>query len=610
MHTLKYNIMTEYISKPSYQRSFKHFFNQLKDESIDDLLELGKIIQVKPDTTIITQGDNTTDVYFLIFGRIQVLVQNDYGEEIILNEISQGEFFGEMSLLTGERRAATLITTKESTLLKVKKRDFEKLLDIHPSILKYINTILVNRLRMANLSKNSTSFQNVCFLQLESKSKDNDFLKLLQKKLSQKSSVFIITKEKAYEAGIFNDSDNEKEKKYKFTNWIHNLRSRYNNIVFVCNANNPLWSEFCLGEADRIMLVGSKNLSPNLTRLEEDIFLRKNIASKIEKNLIINWAENEKIIDTARILQHRQVKNIFHVTPVKGIGRVIRYIIGKSVKLVLGGGGAKGFAHLGVYKAMCDLGIPVDFVGETSVESIVGAGIASGWDYDKLQTAIYDTLVARNPLNDYQLPLVSLLKGEKLNDLLHEYFGNNQIEDLVHPFYAVASNFSKSKIEILNKGAISFAVRASISLPAVLPPVVKDNSLLVDGGLMDNLPFDSMDSLAQGPTIGVDLSMSKKRSLSYDKIPSNGTLLKQKFFGKRKHKVPGLSQIIMGTMTLASEDKRRKNEEKFNVYIKPDVSKYGFLKWKNFDNILKCGYDASYPILKKWKETATHQFVS
>ena len=596
--------MEDYLDKQSLQSIVKHFFHQLTDDCINQVIEAGELIQVNAGEIVIKQGADTNDVYFLLFGRITVEIKNEYNEEFILNEISRGEFFGEMSLLTGEPRGTTLITTKESTLLKIKGDTFKKLLDKHPSIHRYLNTLLINRLKKANQLNSKTAFQNICFLQLDESPSVRNLLQSVKEKLSAESNFFFVTKESFSKSNALdiNAKNANWTRKHKFINWVYNLNKDYHHIVYFCDEQDQTWTELCLSQADRIMLVGSKVLPGDLTKIEKDLFVRKNIASKIERNLIIAWEEGDTIANTKNILENRPIKNTFHIRTGKEVDRLIRYIMGKSIKLVLGGGGAKGFAHLGVYKAMLELDIPVDFVGGTSVGAIMGGSIAFGWSYEEMKEAVYQALVAKNPLNDYHLPLVSLLKGKKLEYTIQKYFGDRQIEDLVIPYYAIASNFTKSRIEILNDGPLSFAIRASISLPTILPPAVKGNSLLVDGGLIDNLPFEYMASLAQGPIIGVDLSTHKERTLDYDEIPNNFTLLKQKVFGKRKYKVPSLGQIIMGTMTIASEEKRRNNEKKFDVYIKPDVSKYGFLKWNNFETILQIGYDTAFPILQAWKE--------
>ena len=391
------------------------------------------------------------------------------------------------------------------------------------------------------------------------------------------------------------------EDKFKFLSWIHDLQSSYESLLFVCDQSDLSWSELCLRQADRIMLVGDKGQHA-LSPIEHEILMNKKVAEKIEKNLILVHEPKTPIGGTLLHKKLRNVKNVFHVFNDADIKRVARYMLGQSIKLVLGGGGAKGYAHLGVFKAMLDLNIPIDFVGGTSVGAVMGAAIATGWSYDKISSSVFEVFVKNNPLNSYQVPIVSILNDKKLWNALNHYYAEFDIEDLVIPYYAVAANFSESCVEILDSGSLSFAVRASISLPAMLPPVVKDNCLLVDGGLIDNLPFDHMNSLAVGPTIGVDLSVSKKRDLGYDRIPNNAVLLKQKFMKAKKYKVPSIAQIILGTMTIASNEKRKNNEKNFDIYIKPDLAKFNFLGWKKFDDMVQAGYDTALPILKDWKE--------
>ncbi len=581
--------------------SLRRNYGQFSKDAIDALMKVGKVVHANSGTTIIKQGDQTKEVYFLLFGRISVEIENEFGEEIVLNEIGNGEFFGEMALITGEPRTTTLITTKDSSLLRIEGADFEELLETNPSILKHLGSTLINRLRKANLSKNENSFQNICFIPLETENRSSQFLNSLQEKLEGNSSFFVVSKQSAKAANVINEQEGYSSKGISFKNWVRDLEVKYSYLLFICNDGDLEWSELCLRQADRIMFIGTGRLSPSLTKIEE-LLTDKNIASKIEKNILLCQDEKQPVKGTAKLLQNRKVKNIFHVSNEKDIDRVIRYVQGKSIKLVLGGGGAKGFAHLGVYKAMLELGIPVDFVGGTSAGALMGSGIALGWDYDKIVDSVHQAMVKDNPLNDFQFPMVSFLKGNKLDKTIQKYFGEFQIEDLAIPFYAVAANFTKSQIEILDKGALGLALRASISLPTILPPVVKDNDLLFDGGIIDNLPYDNMDSLAQGPVIGVDLSITKHRELGYEKVPGNRTLMKQKITGKRKYKVPNINQIMMGTMILASNDRRKRNEKKFDIYIKPDVSKFGFMKWANFDKIIESGYDAAYPILQEWKK--------
>ncbi|MCB9327611.1 MAG: patatin-like phospholipase family protein [Lewinellaceae bacterium] len=588
-------------NKQFLKKEFQAIFNLNDQNAVDDLIDSGEIIYVPQCETIISQGEDTDDVYFLLLGRLSVSIKNEYDEVFTINDISQGEFFGEMSLLTGNKRSTTIESIKESRLLKIEGSRFKDLLEKHPALLMYLNGILVNRLNQSNVSKNHSSYQHNCILTIEQNPILVEIIENLLSIYESRNDVYVIFKERAFNENIISATDGKGDKKYKFFNWIRNLEKQYKLLVYICDSNDLEWSELCLLQADRIFLLGTGELTSNQTEVEQTLFKDKNIASKIQKNLIIAW-NHKPISKVSQILTNRNVKNVFHITHENDIEKIVRYLDSSSIKLVLGGGGAKGFAHLGVYKAILELGIPIDFVGGTSIGSVIAATIALGWPYEQIKDSCYNAFVVNNPLNDYHLPLVSILRGKKLETSINTYFKDIQIEDIKTSYFAVASNFTESKIEILDHGSLSFAIRASISLPTILPPAVKENSLLFDGGIVDNLPFDHMDTLAQGTSIGVDLSVSKKRILNYERVPNNISLLKQKMLRKRKYKVPSIGQIVMGTMTFASEEKRRNNENKFDIYIKPDLSKYGFLKWQNFHEIVEKGYETALPLLKEWQE--------
>ncbi|NQX91132.1 MAG: patatin-like phospholipase family protein [Flavobacteriales bacterium] len=192
-----------------------------------------------------------------------------------------------------------------------------------------------------------------------------------------------------------------------------------------------------------------------------------------------------------------------------------------------------------------------------------------------------------------RLPVLSLVSDKNLNKMLWKYLGDQKIEDLPLPFFATASNLSTAELEILEKGLVRKAVRASISLPTVFPPAVKGNHLLVDGGVFDNLPVIPMMNKADGIRIGVDLTSFKERELGYDEVPSTGAFLKDRFSGKKRFKVPNIFQTAMSTVTLASNEKRVQSIPYLDIHLTPEVSRFGFLNWKNLEKLEEVGYQVA-----------------
>ena len=138
-----------------------------------------------------------------------------------------------------------------------------------------------------------------------------------------------------------------------------------------------------------------------------------------------------------------------------------------------------------VIRALREAGCPIDFVGGASMGAIIGAGIACGWDDAEIDRRIRKAFVESNPLSDYRLPVVALVKGHRVDARLREHFGDRLIEDLDLPFFAVSTNLTQGTFRVHTQGLLRNALRATISLPGILPPVVSDNQVLVDGAVLN-----------------------------------------------------------------------------------------------------------------------------
>ena len=196
------------------------------------------------------------------------------------------------------------------------------------------------------------------------------------------------------------------------------------------------------------------------------------------------------------------------------MARLARYVTGRGLGLVLSGGGARGFAHIGVIKALRQARIPIDLVGGTSMGAIIAAGVALEWDDKEMYERMHAGFVRSNPLDDYAFPLVALTKGRKVERRLRRHFADARVEDLWRPYFAVASNLSNGEVTVMRNGVLWRALRASIAIPGLLPPVIENDDVLADGGLMNNLPCDVMDAMRRGPVIGVDVTRYRSFDMS------------------------------------------------------------------------------------------------
>jgi NTE family protein len=270
------------------------------------------------------------------------------------------------------------------------------------------------------------------------------------------------------------------------------------------------------------------------------------------------------------------------------VQRLARFVAGRSVGLVLAGGAARGYAHIGVAKALIEAGVPFDRLGGTSMGAIVAAGLALEWDVDELIARIRDAFVVHTPLSDFTLPLIALLRGRQASSLLRKHFGDVLIEEMPKPFFCVSSDLTTGRIHVHRSGLLWRALRASAAIPGILPPVTtRHGHLLVDGGVMNNLPVDVMAAQDPGPVVACDV-MGEIDLHAADRRYGERSiwwLLWQRMRG-----TPSIVSILLRSGTVGSEAQRRLVREKADFLFEPPLSEIGLRDWKSLDQAIADGY--------------------
>jgi NTE family protein len=270
------------------------------------------------------------------------------------------------------------------------------------------------------------------------------------------------------------------------------------------------------------------------------------------------------------------------------VARLARILTGRGVGLVLSGGGARGFAHLGVIKALREIGLPIDLVGGNSMGAIIGAGVANDWDEATMRTAFRRAFVDTNPLSDYTLPLVSLIGGRKVSRLLREAFGEVAIEDLWLPFFCISTNLTRGEAVVHREGLLWRWLRASVAIPGVLAPVFDGGEVHVDGGVINNLPVDVMRQVGRGLVIGVDVVSDH----TFTALNEGADLppLWRLMVSSRGKQVPGILQILWRAGTVNSEAAAAALRAETDLMLEPSLESVDLLNWKAFDRAVELGY--------------------
>ncbi|KAF2086568.1 neuropathy target esteras-like protein [Saccharata proteae CBS 121410] len=449
--------------------------------------------------------------------------------------------------------------------------------------------------------------------------------------------------------------------KLKLAQYLADLEEKYGLVLYVADTNvKSPWTQTCISQADCILLVGLAEGSPAIGEYERFLLTTKTTARKelvllhseryCPPGLTRKWLRNRVWINGShhhiqmsfrtsaepvhqqqrrfgtalkqrvQVLQAeiqkytsrrvRQTPLYSAETPFKGdFHRLARRLCGKSVGLVLGGGGARGIAHVGIIRALEEAGIPIDIIGGTSIGSFIGALYA--WDADVVpmygrakKFAGRMGSIWRFAL-DLTYPSASYTTGHEFNRGIFKTFGNSQIEDFWLEFYCNTTNISKSRSEVHTSGYVWRYVRASMTLAGLLPPLCDDGSMLVDGGYIDNLTVAHMKSLGADVIFAVDVGALDDQTPQQfaDSLSGFWALWNRWNPFSSFPNPPTLSEIQARLAYVSSVDAlERAKKTKGCRYLRPPIDGYGTLDFAKFDEIYDVGYRYGKDYLKKLRE--------
>ncbi|KAF2111609.1 neuropathy target esteras-like protein [Lophiotrema nucula] len=438
--------------------------------------------------------------------------------------------------------------------------------------------------------------------------------------------------------------------KLKLSQYLADLEEKYGLVLYVADTTTASpWTQTCISQADCILLVGVADGSPNIGEYERFLLTTKTTARKelvilhperfCPSGLTRKWLRNrpwvngshhhiqmsvratpEPIHPAGRRFQNalkqrvqviqaeiqkytsrkvRQTPLYSADTPFKGdFHRLARRLCGKSVGLVLGGGGARGIAHVGIIRALEEAGIPIDIVGGTSIGAFIGALYA--WDADVVPMYGRSKKFAGRMGSmwrfalDLTYPSASYTTGHEFNRGIYKTFGTSQMEDFWLEFYCNTTNISKSRSEIHTNGYVWRYIRASMSLAGLLPPLCDNGNMLLDGGYVDNLTVTHMKSLGADVIFAIDVgSLDDTTPQSFgDSLSGFWALLNRWNPFSSYPNPPTLSEIQSRLAYVSSFDslERAKNTPGCR-YMRPPIDAYGTLDFAKFEEIYKVGYE-------------------
>jgi len=321
----------------------------------------------------------------------------------------------------------------------------------------------------------------------------------------------------------------------------------------------------------------------------------------VERQLIICHEDtNKSPFNTEGLLnQLKPITQHHHVGAKnkKDFDRIARLLTGTSIGIALGGGGARGVAHIGVYKALIESEIPIDIVCGSSMGAMMAGCIASGLSPTDILAKV-EEVSNTNFLKDYDLPYSSILNPKSYELAMQIYAGSKFIEDLWIPMFCCVTNLSKSQLEVIDTGPLWEAIRASGTVPGAHPPMVRGKSLLVDGGLINNLPGDILLKKFGGKLLSVNVSPEADLIPNFDVYPNQKNYAFKKFLFKSKFRkdhadlnVPTIGEIMVRSIMVGSSYKTNEVADLSDVYLRPPVFHFGLGDLHKAEEIAQIGYD-------------------
>ena len=456
----------------------------------DDLLaELGaesRPVHLEAGHRLFGQGDAGDVMYLVRTGRLEVLGEDEPGPPVVLRTLGPGQAVGELALLTGAPRSASVRAVRDSELVAVDRARFAALLGQDPAFAVGLLSVLGEQLRRSGGLPAAVARPDRTFavVSMDPAVDVHAVADAILGGLRQAGGAGLLDRTGLDPAG--------------HAEALQRSEAGHDRVLLVADAAaapQDAWTRVCLHQADRLVLLAGPGAPPAAAGQ----------AGRADLGLCVRRPEPARVapwLDAVKPAARHLLRPGDHLAG--DAARCARRITGRSLGVVLSGGGARALAHVGVLAALRDAGLTVDRVGGASMGALVAAMFATGMDPAAVHEVCRAELVRGRPFGEYAVPRVALLRPRRIDAMLGRIFGDRVFEELAIDLFTVSADLRGADLVVHRRGPLAGAVRASMSVPGWLPPVRDGARLLVDGGVLDNLPIDVMADTAEGPVIAVD----------------------------------------------------------------------------------------------------------
>ena len=587
-------------------------FASLNEQTRESLLPKFQKIELTHGEILFSQGDPSDNLYLLASGKLSTSVVIANGEPKNMDFIEPGESLGVAGALTNEPRSLTHRAFTDCILYKLPSKDFVELCHLHPSIMLDAIYPVISRSRsLIQVLSSEKSSKNTVIVPANKDTHLETFFEKVTEHANELSNLIIISD---YDPN-FNDQNMDP---LTLRDKIHALqkdKKHTHKMLFLLRSTDTPLGKLAIKKADAIYIAAHSD-SPTLVDsalLEKINYRRCHLQSNPE--LILIHPESTYLprntsawLKQTDFVMHHHVR-IHHA---KDYSRLLRFIRGRAVGVVLSGGGTRGWAHVGAIKAIRESKIPIDMIGGTSVGAVIAACYAIHESYEDMHSRFEKIIEASNTSVSWRSltwPIISLFNAKGFTDSQMEVFDNLHIEDLWLPYFCISVNLANNMEETHRDGILWERTRASSSIPGLIPPVLLHGELHLDGGLLNNLPVDVMRSMLgkKAKVIAVELNSYSPDRHKYDFPPV--LTFKETLFskltrvGRSKYKFPRFVDTFLRALFVGSIAKSQQNALAANIIVNLNLNKFRLLHSnpKQVEKLIEIGYEETMNRIHQWK---------
>ncbi len=589
----------------------------LTKEEVQLVAQAVEWVEYRSGDVIFAQDDPGDSMLLVGEGRTRITVNQADGSEKFVDYLNVGEHFGEMAILTGQDRAVTMVAVMDTKLLELKRPQFQQLLRTVPQLASNVSRALGFRLRRETTGRALPSVPRV--IGIVNSSDHDDDVRMYRRTVRHLAATFV---KQQVPIRIVTDNADAISRRENVrvseiprnmtavakARWVHLRLSEHishEGHTLVCLSNTDTESlNQILVECEQVFWLSSPRQA-NQSRSK----LRTLLQSETQLRAKTHWGwllpegfKPENIPASLENLPQPDFKIVVGLGGMPsrlermGVSRLINFIRKTRLGLALGGGAARGLAHLGVLKAFEAEGIFFDTIAGTSAGALVAVPYAYGISPDECSEAFRNDLTPgwlfRHLPKGNEWYMLYQFRMGKWDSLLRRHVGDVKLEQLLTPVSTVAADLITGRQVVRDRGDAVHGILESINLPSISKPILRDGMALVDGGILNNIPADILPERGADLVLGVDIATQMAQRFGKNTPNMNG----------QKMRAPSQLHTILRGNEIQNYQITSLRTKSVDQMIVVDTSMFDFADFTSAREMSVAGQEAAAAAMGRFKQ--------